>query len=362
MYPKHPLFNKCLTCLESLPNFQATIQDEPYISGKFLADGKLIIQTDHATINYVCEIKTGLNHDLVESVIEYFVNLGQRLPENQRPLLITQGLSSLIVEQFIASNLEFIDVDGSIYLNSPELYVVVRRPVTKNKDYTSLDITLATLQVMYILLKYPQLMLVTDNFEDTIANLANITTKTVKNSLKKLEKLGYIRQQKKRYEIIDYLRLMERWELGYNETLRAKLLLGNFSSVDKKNFSDLAIELQKNAQEFNYLIGGELAASILINYLRPLGATLHLKDDSNLIKIAIKMKLKPDQEGTIFFLKCFDNDREKLDNFAHPLLIHAELLWTGNSRLKETAQLLYNQYIKEVAEKNDWFSRKTSFI
>ncbi len=32
--------------------------------------------------------------------------------------------------------------------NSPELYVVVRRPVTKNKDYTSLDITVATLQVM----------------------------------------------------------------------------------------------------------------------------------------------------------------------------------------------------------------------
>jgi hypothetical protein len=361
MYPKHPLFQKCLTCLESLPNFQATIQDEPYISREFLADGKLIIQTDNATINYICEIKTGLNHDLVESVTEYFFKLSQRLPDNQRPLLITRGLSSLIVEQFIDRNLEFIDVDGSIYLNSPGLYVMVRRSVAKDKDYTSLDITVATLQVMYVLLKSPQLMLCKDNFEETIANLANITTRTVKNSLKKLEELGYIEQQNKRYKIIDYLRLMERWELGYNETLRGKLLLGNFSSVDKKKFSEIAIELQKNAKELNYLIGGELAASIMTNYLRPIGATLHLKNNSDLIKIAIKMKLKPDKEGNIFFLKCFDNDSEKFDNLAHPLLIHAELLWTGNSRLKETAQLIYDQYIKEIAEKNDWFSRKTSF-
>ncbi|BAG01238.1 MULTISPECIES: hypothetical protein [Microcystis] len=53
-----------MTCLESLPNFQETIQDETYISGQLLAEVKLIIKTDHATVNYVCELKTRLNHDL----------------------------------------------------------------------------------------------------------------------------------------------------------------------------------------------------------------------------------------------------------------------------------------------------------
>ena len=69
MYPKYSLFHQCLTCLESLPNFQETIQDEPYISGQLLAEVKLIIKTDHATVNYVCELKTRLNHYLSESVI-----------------------------------------------------------------------------------------------------------------------------------------------------------------------------------------------------------------------------------------------------------------------------------------------------
>jgi hypothetical protein len=34
MYPKNPLFQKCLAYLELLPNIKATIEGEPYVISK----------------------------------------------------------------------------------------------------------------------------------------------------------------------------------------------------------------------------------------------------------------------------------------------------------------------------------------
>ncbi|QLE54681.1 type IV toxin-antitoxin system AbiEi family antitoxin [Nostoc sp. TCL26-01] len=353
MPPKNPLFQKCLTYLESLPNIQATIQGEPYFSSEVLADGQLIINTSHKTANYICEIKTGLTNDVIEQVAEYFTNLGKRLKHGQRPLLVTHNLSSLVVEQLLEKNIEFIDIEGNIYLNSPEIYIVVRNQVSRNNTHKSLEITPATLQVMYALLKQPKFISIERDFDEKIADIAGVTPKTVKNTLKKLQELDYIRHKHGGYEIIDYVKLLERWELGYSEKLRAKLLLGTFSPIGKRNFSEVETDLKKYADVYGYLIGGELAASIITEYIRPISATLHLNKNVDERQIVVNLKLKPDAEGNVVLLQSIGNDnyqkndfKASKDNLVNPLLIHAELVWTGNSRLKETAQIIYEQYIK----------------
>lgn len=368
MLPKNPLFQKCIACLESLPNInvKATIQEEPYVSSEVLADGKLIIETSYKTVNYVCEIKTGLTSDVVEQITEYFANFRKRLKHEQRPLLVTRSLSNLVVDQLLEKNIEFIDVDGNIYLNSPEIYMIVRNQLSKDSTNKSLEITAAALQVMYTLLIQPSLAIKHD-FGDRIANISGVTPKTVKGTLKKLQELDYIRYRYGKYEIINYIKLLERWELGYSETLRAKLLLGTFSPIGKRNFSEVEYELKKCANNYGYLIGGELAASMLTEYLRPISATLHLNKNVDNRHIAVKLKLKPDPEGNIALLQSFGHDEERSNEFRelnknliHPLLIHAELVRTGNSRLQEIAQIIYDRYIEKLAQKNDWFYRETS--
>ena len=158
MRPKNPLFQKCLIFLESLPNIKATIQGEPYFSSEVLADGELIISTSDKTTNYVCEIKTGITNDIIEQVAEYFTDLGRRLNEKQRPLLVTRNLSSLVIDKLLEKNIEFIDVDGSIYLNSPKIYILVRNQASKGSINKPLEITSAVLQVMYALLSCPKLI------------------------------------------------------------------------------------------------------------------------------------------------------------------------------------------------------------
>lgn len=369
MQPKNPLFQKCFDYLESLPHIGVTLQEEPYFSREALADGKLTIKTSNKSVNYVCEIKAELTNNEIEQVTKYFYNLRTRLEPTERPLLITRGLSNVVVEQLLKNNIEFIDVKGNIYLNSPEIYLLVRNQVSKGGASKYLEITTRTLKVMYALLRQPSL-LVNEYSNEEICSISGIPPQTVRNILKKLQDLGYITRRHRGYEVIDYRKLLERWELGYSEKLRASLLLGTYSSIEKGGFSEVRHKIQECAEQFNYLIGGELAASLMTDYLRPITATLHLINNSDnpqiarqiARQIAVKLKLKPEQDGDgdIALLQTFGQveyqryeSGKNQPSLVHPLLIHAELCQTGNSRLRETAELIYDRYIRELAQKHD---------
>lgn len=101
------------------------------------------------------------------------------------------------------------------------------------------------------------------------------------------------------------------------------------------------------ANKNNFLIGGELGASLAIPYLVPQRATLHVVDNYDLI--IDQLKLKPSLRGEISFLKQFGNlnhsSYEQGSYVADPLLIHAELMIESNDRLEETAKRIFTKYI-----------------
>ncbi len=366
MRPKNPLFQKCIAYLESLPNIEATIQGEPYFSSEVLADGELIIGISNKTANYVCEIKTGITNDIVEQVAEYFANLGKRLNGKQRPLLVTRNLSSLVIDKLLERNIEFIDVDGNVYLNSSDIYIAVRNQTSKENINKSLEITALVLQVIYFILKDPSIIAIASNENYWKLNsclVGGITPKAVKNTLEKLKKLDYIKRTREGYEVIDYVKLFERWELGYAEKLHSKLLIGKFRYIGSRNFSDIEDKLKLNAHKRGYLIGGEVAASVMTQYLRPVGATIYIPKTFNYLQLAVDIGLKPDPDGNIEFHQIFDTqhdlhalndlfpERDDFNNLINPLLVHAELVRTGDSRLKETAHLIFDKYIEEIAQR-----------
>lgn len=360
MRPKNPLFQKCIAYLESLPNIKATIQGEPYFSSEVLADGELIISTSYKTANYICEIKTGITNDIVEQVAEYFANLGKRLNDKQRPLLVTRNLSTEVIDELLKRNIEFIDVNGSVYLNSSGIYMIIRNQENPNR---SLEITVPVLQVIYFILKDPSIIASDENYWDINRHLVGgITSETLKNTLEKLEKLDYIKRTRKGYEIIDYIELFERWELGYAKRIHSKLLIAKFRPIGNRSFAEIEDELKLNAHKDGYLIGGELAASIMTQYLRPVGAILYIRKTFDYLPLVVKLRLKPDPDGNIELHQEFDTQHDlfalndlfpkgEFNNLIHPLLVHAELVRTGDSRLRETAQLIFDKYIAELAQR-----------
>lgn len=210
--------------------------------------------------------------------------------------------------------------------------------------YTS-QITPTVLKVIYILLKTPEIL--TFPLLE-LANTTGVPVENIKNILENLYKLGYLyRQPRGGYRIANYIKLFERWEIGYVESLRPKLLLETFTYTEERKFSEIAVKIIELANKNNFLIGGELGASLAIPYLVPQRATLHVVNNHDLI--VDELKLKPNPRGEISFLKQFGNFNHGSYNqgsyIADPLLIHAELMIESNDRLEETAQRIFTKYI-----------------
>jgi hypothetical protein len=163
-----------------------------------------------------------------------------------------------------------------------------------------------------------------------------------------LYKLGYLQRQREGKYIIDkYNKLLERWEIGYAETLRPKLFIGAYTPALQRDFSDIKESIIQLASYDKFLIGGELGAALATYYLIPRSATLHV--NKNHSSIAAKLKLKPSPQGEITFIQQFGNQNSgfynQVEHIADPLLLHAELLLSDNDRLRETAERIYDKFI-----------------
>jgi hypothetical protein len=350
MQPTHPILQKCLKQIESLPNLKAEVSTIPHVSSSVLADGKLLLRTPNTTVEYICEIKSHITRETINNVIEYFTHFRERLDKNQKPLLITENLSNQIVEDLLKKDIEFIDVTGNIYLNSSSFYLLVRRPSSqlKNPLKESVKITNTTLKVIFFLLQNPDL---SRKFIDSEESMDKPFLNPNKLEIDKLCKLNYLEKRHGTYQIVDYLKLFERWELAYTETLRSQLFIDTFTPINNLPFSDISKLLIQKENDWDYLIGGELGAALATNYLHPITATLHVP--KNYTQIFVDLKLKPSSTGEITFLKKWtsrdtwkNNGNTKNGNLADPLLIHAELMMSKDERLRETADIIFNKYIK----------------
>jgi hypothetical protein len=88
--------------------------------------------------------------------------------------------------------------------------------------------------------------------------------------------------------------------------------------------------------------GGEPAADLLTNHLRPEKFILYTKENrTDLIK---NYRLMPDINGEVEVLEMFWEQKD--EKTAPPLLVYADLMLEGGKRNKETAEIIYNEYIQ----------------
>jgi hypothetical protein len=354
MQPKHPLIQKSLSQLASLPHLKVETQVEamPYVGETAIADGQMAVHSLQGDATYVFEVKTNVTSETVEETIAYLKKLQQRLPAHYRLLLITDKLSKSATKKLIEQNLEFIDVSGNCYLNSPALYLITSNTPLTETPSKNLDITPNALQLMYVL-RQKRLTELPKSLFPQLAEAAGISLKSVQNQLDRLHQLQYLqRQPGGGYRITDYMKLLERWEFGYTENLRPKLLLGTYTSTSGQQFVNVQDNIINLAKSEGYLIGGELGGAIATRYLSPIGATLHLPETQNPAALSLKLKLKPDPHGSIIFLRQFgscnawENSSEPM--LVDPLLIHAEMMTlASDERVKETSDRLFRQYLVE---------------
>jgi hypothetical protein len=136
--------------------------------------------------------------------------------------------------------------------------------------------------------------------------------------------------------------LLNKWMDGYEVKLKPDLLIGTFRFLnveDFLNWKTLPIQGKKTWW------GGEPAGDLLTNYLRPGELTLYTIEKRN--ELIQRYRLAPDEKGNVRVYQKFWQYDDTKESVVPPLLAYADLMNTGDRRCIETAQKIYDDYLRD---------------
>lgn len=325
----------------NLDKLLSVIKDRSRFQCKFDEKrNQLTLQTEkNNKLIYQSEFVGNIDNSNIGAIIQYMQHL------SKKSILITNHINKALAENLQNANIEYVDFSGNMYINSPPVFISIKGEAPQKRNLS--DITQFTLSVASIKLIFT-LLVIKNPLEHTyreLAKMSDVALGSVSKTLLILEKHGYI-VEKKRGEkyLVNKDTLLSKWCIGYTEKLRPKLIIDKFST---DNLTQLK---ETNPRDFNFLWGGEIAAAKLTNYLRPQIITLYT--DDALPRLQYKCRLKNDNNGNIELIKKFWNFDTKTykENHVPFILVYADLLSSLDERNQETAEIIYDKFIRKQVE------------
>lgn len=272
-----------------------------------------------------------------------------------RDLKILQGEEKmLIVAEKIAQEtknilrergIDYLDVHGNCSIKTDDATgkLFFRIEGRKNKEYQKEKLprpfAKAGLKVTYRFLQHPELINATYR---EIAAKAGVALGNIKHIIDGLVEQNFVQRKNKNiYAIINYDELLDTWVRAYGEKLRPALEVGTFrflNNMDQLRWKDVQLDKNKTCW------GGEPAADLWTNYLRPEIITVYTTETRN--ELIRNYKFIPDPNGPIKAYRKFwagDEAEEKTDT----ILTYADLILTKDGRCLETANMIYDKFIRE---------------
>ncbi len=266
-------------------------------------------------------------------------------PGNASPLLVSHYISPKLAAQLKAKGIEFADCAGNLYLNQMPLYIEVggQKHAPKAPGADKLFRT-AGLKLVYLFLRNRKAVNATYR---VLADDAGIALGAIGGLFGELEKRGNLVVAEGKRQLVAMEELLQRWQLGYLETLRPKLELQRCQLAPGHSLSQLPERLKQLGVGKQVLIGGELGASLMISGYQPRSAVFYL-DQEQQLQMMLKLNLIPDPEGNITLLQPFGRQNSWTGwqpdglTLADPLLTFAELYGRDTDQV---ADKLYRQYL-----------------
>lgn len=249
-------------------------------------------------------------------------------------LLVANHIFPKIKEELRQMGIPYLEANGNAFLKKDNLflYIDTQKPLDKENKKGNRAFTKTGLKVLFYLLQHKEAIHFTQRemAEQTLVGLGNIP-----QVIDGLKETGYlIPLNNKTYVWENRKELLNRWIAEYATLLRPKLVKERYRL--KGDWKVLVFNTKKTVW------GGEPAADILTNHLRPEKFILYTKENrTDLIR---NYKLMPDKQGDIEVLEMFWDQQE--GNTAPPLLVYADLMLEGGKRNKETAEKIYNDFIQ----------------
>lgn len=311
----------------ALKNLQKGIALNVHWNNNGPLDGELTIKQNLKTYFFVTQIK--------KEVRQHHINQIMNRPVNHQIMIVAERIIPKAKEELRERKIAYLEENGNIYINLPDFFLFIdtnkqglRKKETRNRAFTKTG-----LKVVFNFLMDQELV---NQPQRVIAEITGVGLGNIPQVINGLKETGYLLQlDKKHYTWENKAELLNRWITDYETTLRPAITKTKYRL--KTPWKD--INLNKGLTTW----GGEPAADILTNHLRPEKFTLYTKE--NQVDLIRQYKLLPEEHGELTVYEMFWKQKPE-EKTAPPLLIYTELILEGGKRNKETAEKVFNEYIR----------------
>ena len=244
-------------------------------------------------------------------------------------MLIVGDISPQNLMKFAEEGFNVLDHAGNCYINIPPLYILITgQKLVKPKETVKKVFNDSAIKlIFYFLLDKSNIA----KPYRKIVEETGFSIGTVKNVIEKMTLRHHIIKTSKGRVLMDWRKLLDDWQVAYNQTLKPKLFLNKMTLVKPERIKNWkSTTLPENA-----CWGGESAANLTDGYLTPEILTIYTDGDSN--EIIRTSRILPSSEGEILVYKKFWFDHDE-NHIAPKILIYADLMGTANSRCLEAAR------------------------
>lgn len=313
--------------LEALDALNQTTGIQANFYPKKTLDGGLEVNVDGKKFAFVVVVKRELRTHHLHQIEEDF----QRYDNF---MLVAKRIFPKIKEELREKGIPYIEGNGNIFLKKEGLYIFVdtQKTLEAKKGTSNRAFTKTGLKVVFYLLQHKEAIHLPQR---DLAFVTNVALGNIPQVIEGLRETGYLTPlNNKTYVWENRKTLLKRWIAEYETVLRPKLVKEKYTL--KGNWNELALDNRKTVW------GGEPAADILTNHLRPEKLLLYTKETR--MDLIRNYKLMPDRNGEVEVLDMFW--KHETDKTAPELLVYADLILEGGKRNIETAEKIFYEYIE----------------
>ena len=260
----------------------------------------------------------------------------------EAPLLVAAKYITPAAKEILKNHgINYLDSFGNAWINLVNLKIYVEKGDSKPvyNDYSNIFTTTGG-KILFHLLNDDEK--INDNYRH-LAKISGVSLGSVSKFMQGLLNEGFaIRQNSKKMQLIRREELLERWIILLNEKILPAQKIGNFS------FSKSDGQSWRNT-DLGYVSkwSGEPAAAIMTDYLNPEKFSIFSRASKT--ELLTRLRLLPNNNGEVAvytpFWEGYDYDLNER-RYVDPLIVYAELVYSGNSRNREAADRVYRDFIQ----------------
>lgn len=307
-------------------------------------DGQLAFRVGDTKVRMSTIFRSRLSADL----LGLLAHLQQQIGDSAPPLLLacTHRIPAAIQRRLQELGISFMDMAGNVSLRAAGVLVHARGRQAAARPSGRQRLGSTDLRLLHVL----QCEGGSDGQSHRqLASAARIALGAVGKALRTLEAHKLLRPRGEgRWDIVDAAAAQTAFVEGWSTVLRRKLRPRRFRSLSKDLRAAVLAASPSVARTCS--VGGELAATMTTHALQSQCATLHVQPEAE-AALRDRLRLVPDADGPVTLLDPFGQtvmravgDREV--GLAHPLLVHAELVFAGDERLAQAIDEVWQQCLE----------------